>query len=401
MKNILTKRAIIVFLLSLLVLFLSISYYIFITTTGIILKTNLKCNFRDKVYLKDFIYKLDGVLQNNYKIDTNYVGTKELKIVYKNKYGFYKTKKFNIEIKDKTPPTILVNNEFNVEVGYNKNIEDAILCADDADDNVKCELNGSYNLDEKGIYPVSMTATDKSNNTTTKRFNLVVTEKAKKNNIEEDNINTLEFVSYSDIYKKYKNNNTLIGIDISKWQEEVDFKKLKESNVEFIMLKLGGQKDIGSKLELDPTFKNNIEEALKENFKVGVYFYSYAKSELEAKKQARFVLDNIKNYNIELPIAFDWENWTTYNSFNMSFNSLNNIAKTFVKEINNSGYKSMLYSSENYLNNVWFHQDYKNIWLANYGKVEYLGNYDMWQLCSDGRVDGINTYVDIDVMYLD
>lgn len=402
MKNILTKRAIIVFLLSILVLFLSISYYIFITTTGIILKTNLKCNFRDKVYLKDFIYKLDGVLQNNYKIDTNHVGVKELKIVYKNKYGFYKTKKFNIEIKDITPPTILVNNEFNVEVGYSKSIEDAILCADDADDNVKCELNGSYNLDEKGVYPVSMTATDKSKNTTTKKFNLVVTESRKKNkNEEEDNTNSLEFVSYNDIYKKYKNKDTLIGVDISKWQEEVDFKKLKESNVEFVMLKLGGQKKKGSKLELDPTFKSNIEEALKEKFKVGVYFYSYARNESEAKKQAKFVIDNIKKYNIELPIAFDWENWTNYNSFNMSFNSLNTIAKSFISEINNAGYKSLLYSSEYYLNNVWFHQDYKNIWLANYGKVEYLGNYDMWQLCSDGRVDGINTYVDIDVMYLD
>ena len=85
----------------------------------------------------------------------------------------------------------------------------------------------------------------------------------------------------------------------------------------------------------------------------------------------------------------------------MSFNSLNTIAKSFISEINNNLYKSLLYSSEYYLNNVWFHQDYKNIWLANYGKVEYLGNYDMWQLCSDGRVDGINTYVDIDVMYLD
>ena len=69
-------------------------------------------------------------------------------------------------------------------------------------------------------------------------------------------------------------------------------------------------------------------------------------------------------------------------------------------EINNSGYKSNLYSSEYYLENIWFNNDYKNIWLANYGIIKYQGKYDMWQLCSDGKVDGINTFVDIDVLYL-
>ena len=397
MVKLLNKKVIVVFILSLLILILSIMFYIVITTTGIILKPNIKCNFRDEVYLKDYIYKLDGVLQNNHKIDTNYVGEKELKIIYKNKYGFYKTKKFNIEIKDITPPTILVNNDLIIEQGYEKKIEDRVLCADDYDDDIKCELDGSYNLEQPGTYPLSMTATDKSNNSTTKKFNLVVT----KSKEQISNKESLEFVSYEDIYKKYKNNNNLIGVDISKWQEEVDFKKIKENNVEFVMLKLGGQKDKGSKLELDPTFKNNIEEAQKEGLKVGIYFYSHASSIKEAKKQASFVLNNIKNYNIDLPIAFDWENWTTYNSYNISFNSLNNIAKAFMNEIKSSGYKTLLYSSEYYLdNNIWFYKDYKNVWLANYGKVEYLGNYDMWQLCSDGRITGINTYVDIDILYL-
>ena len=88
MGKLLNKRIIIIFILSLLILILFIIFYIVITTTGIILKPNIKCNFRDEVYLKEYIYKLDGILQNNHKIDTNYVGTKELKIIYKNKYYF-------------------------------------------------------------------------------------------------------------------------------------------------------------------------------------------------------------------------------------------------------------------------------------------------------------------------
>ena len=395
MIKLLNKKAILIFISSATILALSIIFYIIITTTGIILKTNLKCNFQDEVYLKDFIYKLDGELQNNHKIDTNDVGNQELKIIYKNKYGFYKTKKFNIEIKDITPPTILVNDELIIEKGYNQNIENKILCADDYDDNIKCELNGSYNLEQPGTYPLSITATDKSNNSTNKKFNLVVTNPQKT-----EYKQSLKFVSYDDIYNKYKNNNNLIGIDISKWQEEIDFKTIKENKVEFVIIKLGGQKERGNKPELDPTFKNNIEQAIKEGLKVGVYFYSQAKSVNEAKKQADFVIKNIKNYNIELPVAFDWENWATYNDYHISFNSLNNIAKAFLTEINILGYKSILYSSEYYLNNIWFSKDYKNIWLAKYGTVQYNGNYDIWQLCSDGKVKGINTYVDIDILYL-
>ena len=394
MNKIINKKVIILFILSLTALLLSIIFYILITTTGIILSPKLSCNFRDKVYLKDFILSLDGTLENNHIIDTNYVGNKKLKIIYKNKYGFYKVKEFTIEIKDITEPTILINNEFTVEAGYEKKLEDVILCADDYDDDVKCELNGSYNLDEPGTYPLSITATDKSNNSLTKNFNLIVTSPLIKKNDE-----SLEYVSYKDIYKKYKNNNTLIGVDISKWQEEVDFKKLKDNNVEFVILKLGGQPAKNKQPELDPYFKNNIEKAKKQGIKVGIYFYSYAKNTKEAKEQAQFVINNLKEYDIDLPISFDWENWQSFNSFNISLNTLNNIAKSFLEEINNNGYKSNLYSSEYYLENIWFNKDYKNIWLANYGKVKYEGKYDIWQLCSDGRVEGINTYVDIDVLY--
>ena len=389
------KQVILIILAGLTSMLLSIVLYVIVSTTGIILKPNPSCNFRDKVYLKDFVVTLDGTLENDHKVDTSHVGTKKLKIIYKNKYGFYKIKEFNLEIKDITKPTILVNNDYTVEVGYEKKLEDVILCADDYDDNVKCEINGSYNLDEEGIYPLSITAKDKSNNTTTKNFNLNVV----KPTIQKEE-NNLEFISYQDIYKKYKNNNTLIGIDISKWQEEVDFKKLKDNNVEFVILKIGGQSNKGENITIDPYFKNNIEGAIDNGLKVGIYFYSHASNVKEAREQAKFVLDNIKDYDIELPISFDWENWSSFNSYNISLNTLNNIAKSFMLEINNSGYKSNLYSSEYYLENIWFNNDYKNIWLANYGIIKYQGKYDMWQLCSDGKVDGINTFVDIDVLYL-
>lgn len=375
-------------------------FYFFLNTKDILLKTDLSCNFREEVYLKDFIYKLDGTLKNNYKIDTRKVGTQTVRAIYQDKHGFYKTKKFNIEVHDVTPPTILVNSEYTVTKGYDKRLEDEILCADDYDDNVKCNITGSYNLDEVGIYPLTITATDKYNNTKTVDFNLNVIDER---NTEENSTVTPEeeqYTAYEEVYKKYKTENTLIGIDVSKWQKDIDFDKLEQQNVEFIFIKIAGQREIDGEITLDPKFKENIEEANKRNIKVGLYFYSYAKTPNEAKKQAQYIVKKIKKYKVELPIAFDWENWTEYNSFNLSFNSLNNIAAAFIKEIEKNGYDSLLYTSEYYLDTIWFAQDYNNVWVAKYGDLEYRDNYKLWQLCSDGKIDGIDAYIDIDVMYL-
>lgn len=373
--------------------------YLFFNTKGILLEPDLTCEFREEIYLEDFIYKLDGTLKNNHKIDTSVVGKKEVKAIFKDEHGFYKVKTFEIEIKDKTAPIILISDSYTVTKGDLEKIEDKILCADDYDDNVKCNITGSYNLDEVGNYPLSISAVDNSSNTTTKQFTLNVIEEVKDIN---NNSNLVEsFVDYQDIYKKYKNDDTLVGVDISKWQGEVDFQKLKESGVEFVILKIAGQQKLGGEIVMDPMFKDNIENAQAEGLKIGLYFYSYARNQKEARKQADYIIKNIKNYNIELPIAFDWENWELYNSFNLSFNSLNNVAKEFISRLEDKGYKTSLYSSQYYLENIWFAEDYDNIWVANYGNLTYQGEYSMWQLCSDGRVDGIDAYVDINVMYLD
>ena len=85
--------------------------------------------------------------------------------------------------------------------------------------------------------------------------------------------------------------------------------------------------------------------------------------------------------------------------YNLSFYSLTNLYETFKKELNKKGYKSMLYSSKYYLENIWYKTD--SIWLAHYtNQTDYKGKYKVWQLCDDGIIDGINNKrVDIDIMY--
>ena len=400
MKNRIDIKIIIMLTLSFFVLIISILFYLFMNTNDILIKPNPTCNFRDKVYLKDYIYKLDGTLKNNYKIDTRIIGKQEVKAIYQDKHGFYKAKKFTIKVKDKTPPTILVTNDYTIIQESDDRLEDKIFCADDYDDKINCTIEGSYNLDEVGTYPLTISATDKSGNKTEKKFNLnVIPKDDKKPNLEtnEDQM-AVGTIMYSDIYHKYKNSNTMIGIDISKWQKNIDFAKLKKNNVEFIFIKIAGQKEKNGKIILDPKFEENIKKAINYKIKVGIYFYSYAKNPLEARKQAKYVIKNISNYNVELPIVFDWENWEEFNSFKISLNTLNNIATTFINEVERNGYQGMLYSSKYYLDNVWFPEDYKRIWVANYGELIDKEKYNYWQLCNDGMIEGINTLVDIDVM---
>ena len=121
----------------------------------------------------------------------------------------------------------------------------------------------------------------------------------------------------------------------------------------------------------------------------------------DAKKEAQWVLKQIKNYDIELPIAFDWENWSYYNDYHLSFFNLTSMAESFVDEVEKAGYDGMIYSSKTYLENMWMPLE-DDVWLAHYtDSTTYKGDYKMWQVCENGKVDGISGMVDINILYLD
>lgn len=396
-KNISIKTVyLIVILLSALITLITLTYLRLTTTEGIILNKDLTTEFRSEVYINEFINYIDGKLIDNYKVDTNEVGKKDLNITFKNKYGFIVGKNITIEVKDVTSPTIVVNNPYTIEKESITNLTDTIICADDYDDNANCTITGDYDLNKVGKYNLEIIATDQSNNTTTKEFTLNIIEKQLSIN---NKNTTTRYTDFRSIYNKYKSKNTLIGLDISKWQGDVDYTKLKKQGVDFVMLKIGGQTKINGEFTLDPYFYSNIEGALENDIKVGLYFYSYAKTTKEAKEQADWIITNLKDYQIDMPIVFDWENWNNYTKFHISFHTLNKIATSFINRVEELGYKGALYSSKYYLENIWYQEEYTN-WLAYYNEefTEYK-DYYMWQLCSNGKIDGINSYVDIDIMY--
>lgn len=354
----------------------------------------LEVSFNSDVKLSDLITSINGELLDDFKINTQKVGLQQIKFKYLNEEDIKVPYSFFVNVRDVTPPVIWLNDTYTVNVGYSKNLSNAIMCGDDLDDNPKCQIVGEYDTNKIGNYKLTYEAIDNSGNITEKVFTLKVIKKGKSNS---SNVTTIPFGS---LYNEYKKNNTKIGIDVSKWQGDIDYEKVKNAGVEFVYIKLGGQSGIGKDYYLDSKFKQNIEGFKKVGIPVGLYFYSYANSEDAAYRDAMWIIDQVKDYDIDLEIAFDWENWSSFNNFHVSFYTLTKTAEKFMSTLEKHGYKSMLYSSKNYLEKIWMATSYP-VWLAHYtSKTSYSGNYKCWQRTSSAKISGItaNT-VDVDICY--
>lgn len=363
----------------------------------IVLKDNLKTDFLSDAKVSDFIESINGKIVDDYVIDTTKVGKQEVRFTYINEDDIELDCSYNIQVVDVTPPLIWLNSTYNVNVGSKVSLVDDILCGDDYDPNPACEVIGDYNMNEVGSYDLVFKATDSSGNVTEQEFTLNVRKPASGSSSSNTSRTQTDF---TDIVAEYKNESTEIGIDISKWQGDIDFNALKKAGVEFIIIRVGTSDGIGGENLVDSKFIQNIEGANKVGIPVGIYFYSYANSNARAGADAKWVLDQIKDYQVDLPIVFDWENWGFYNEFNLSFFGLSDMANSFLSVIEDAGYEGMLYSSKNYLEKIWLEMDYP-VWLAHYtSKTNYAGTYSYWQLCNNGSVTGIDGDVDINIRYL-
>jgi len=315
----------------------------------------------------------------------------------------YKKKKYKYdityEIKDTTPP-IFIGASKNITIV--KNSEDTpcskIAYGDNYDNLPSCEVIGSYDLTKIGTYNnLKFIITDNSNNIAEKEFNLAVVSKINNST----NYTKPKYLYINDI-KKYKNEFTSIGIDVSKWQGKVDFNKVKNAGIEFVIMRMGSWRDQNEDITMDPKFEEYYKLAKEVGLKIGVYIYNVSKSEEDGIKTAKWVIDNLHGEKIDFPIAYDWEDWSNFTSYHISMHTLSNSYLAFEKTLKDAGYDAMLYSSKYYLENVWMHLENSKVWLAHYtDKTDYQGNYMMWQMTSLAKIDGIteNT-VDIDILYL-
>ena len=397
------KKIIVLIIIIVVVLTIGIGFGIYkvneenkrIDAEALTLKEDLTVEFGKKVKVSDFIENLNGSLLSDNEIDTEQLGEVQVPFEYMNIKNKKRKAEFTIKIIDVNAPQIFSGSSYTVNVGYNKNLIDVLLSADDIDDNPKREILGEYDFNTIGNYNLTYVVTDSSGNETRKDFVLYVKKEEHREKIE------TEKLDIKDVLNNYKTESTKIGIDVSKWQQEINWQEVKDAGIEFVIIRMGYQTDYDGDYVIDPCFVANIEGAKSVGLPVGIYFYSYAKNVNQAREQAMWVKDNLKGYEIDLPVAFDWESWNSFNSTGMSLYTINKVANTFLEVLEENGYKGMLYSSKIYLEKIWYPTQYET-WLAQYNnKATYEGEYSIWQMSSVGRVNGIKGDVDIDIMYLE
>ena len=339
------------------------------------------------------------ILTKNKELNTKKLGENNVTIKIKYKKRTYKYKiKYNVV--DTTKPIYLsVNTNKTILVNEKIDFCNNIVTADNYDKKVTCKTDGEFDNTKIGQYKMKYIISDSSNNTNELDYTVNVIESYPKSNSSKSN-QSKNNISFNEIIDKYKNENTMIGIDVSRWQEDIDFEKVKDAGCEFVIMRIAINSDTDKDISTDTYFNKNIKNAKKAGLKVGVYVYTTAINDKIAKSHAKYVIKELNKTKLDFPIAFDWENWSKFDKYNISMYNLTSAYLAFDKEIKKHGYTSMLYSSKYYLENIWMYNDEYPVWLAHYiDETGYKGNYIMWQMTNIGEIDGIEGDVDIDIYY--
>lgn len=212
------------------------------------------------------------------------------------------------------------------------------------------------------------------------------------------------------------NDRTIIhGIDVSQWQGQIDWNKVKAAGIDFALIRVGyrgyGSAGTLSASTKDTYYDTNMANATAAGVNVGIYIFSQAITPEEAKEEAQYILDNIGSYNVTMPLVLDYEYASTssglggrlYNA-NLSKEEATNVCLAFCQTIADAGYTPMVYANKSMLESQLNASDITSkgyrIWLANYTtNTTYGGTFDFWQYSSTGKVDGISGNVDMNFYY--
>ncbi len=193
------------------------------------------------------------------------------------------------------------------------------------------------------------------------------------------------------------------GIDVSSWQESINWTKVKAAGVEFAILRCAYRGVSSGKLVQDGYFTSYIKGAKAAGIKVGVYIFSQATTVAEALEEADFMLNLVKNYDIDLPLVFDLEHYPggRFSNAKVSKRTVTDMCNAFCERVEAAGYESMVYFNPSNLTSDVYPNEIGRLWLAHYTtKTSYTArNYEYWQCSSDGSVNGISGAVDLDFWF--
>lgn len=362
-------------------------------TTEIKLANNLNVEYRSDTYLYNLLSITDGTIMDaNYLVDTSSLGDKEITIKYKDSNKHKRKYKLTYTVKDSINPILNVNKNIYVVVNSTVDLYKYIFCGDNETRNVKIDINGDYDLSNIGDYPLTITATDDSDNSVSRNTILHVVANNDNNSTE------IEGKPINYYIKNYKTGDNQIGIDVSSHQQEIDYNKVKDDGIDFVMIRCGYGPDANMIMTEDSFFEDNYSKAKAAGLRVGIYLYSYATTSDEVDIQTSWLINLLSDKQLDLPIAYDWESWYNFHDCNLNFYDLNDLTDKFLSTMQNNGYQVMNYGSKYYLEDIWNLPKY-SVWLAQYNyEPTYSKDYLMWQISETGIVDGINNLVDIDIL---
>ena len=185
------------------------------------LKDDLVLEFNDKKHVSDFIEKINGKISNDYIIDSNKLGNKNIKFSFTNNDGIKVKYAFKIKVVDTIAPVIWLGNNYNLEKGSDVVLTDKILCGDNYDNKPNCFIEGDYDINTPGTYPLTFKAIDSSGNAESKSFNLNVYEPIK-TETKEDNKETTKEPEKEDENKESEEAETNIPVNEEKSAENTD-----------------------------------------------------------------------------------------------------------------------------------------------------------------------------------
>lgn len=192
------------------------------------------------------------------------------------------------------------------------------------------------------------------------------------------------------------------GIDVSKFQGEINWDKVADSGIEYAFIRVGYRGTSSGAVVLDEYFESNIEAAIKAGIEVGVYFYSAAIDDEEAIEEAKFVLDAIEPYEVTYPVVIDIErpDSSDYRTINLTQAQLTSVARTFCDTVKGAGYTPMIYGNNESFALMLDMSEIEDIdkWIAFYSLPLYFPyEFSIWQYSSSGKISGINSEVDLNI----
>jgi len=368
---------------------------------NLILDTCETLEIYNTITVDDFVTKTNvEILNGDQIIDTSEIGDGEVSIECRCDDGEFQQKiKYTVE--DTTAP-VLLNMGVSPYVTQNEtfDLKKIVGYADNYDISPVLTYDGTVDTSTIGTYPITAHVTDSSGNVTSWDMTVVVLSQVPSSNGGEAGTpDYSDGTPFADFMKANEGDNRKFGIDVSAWQGDVDFEAVKNAGCEFVIIRMGYFYD---EITLDDWYAENIRKAREAGLEVGVYFYTTVNTADEVKELAEYIAEQLDGQELDFPIAFDWEEFTTFQEHGLSIHGLNELFNLFCSEMEKYGYSGMLYSSKNFLNNFWINNYNQPVWLAHFvDETDYTGDYFMWQGSSTGLIDGIDGYVDMNVLYTD